>query len=177
MAIEDENVNCKIIVLDTTTYAGNFERQLCAYITCQLGDCEIGEELAKVANKELKHLDWWKENICPQESEEGSEFMRPCTLWQTEDIDKNKKTAYFSVAIFVENFPPQEVLNEMIDRAKSFCNDPAKIYTDNGLLINNYIQNNLNLTGYRFLDPQLQTILVQEKKVVGYEIKKINLKI
>jgi hypothetical protein len=33
-----------IFVIDTEEYAGNFERQLCAYITGCIGDCGVGEE-------------------------------------------------------------------------------------------------------------------------------------
>ncbi|HWY34086.1 MAG TPA: hypothetical protein VNX68_05525, partial [Nitrosopumilaceae archaeon] len=38
-------------IIDTDSYSGNFERQMCAYSTGQLGDCEVGEELVE---KEIK---------------------------------------------------------------------------------------------------------------------------
>lgn len=41
-----------IFVIDTNKYAGNFERQLCAYMTGRIGECEVGEEEAKIFNKE-----------------------------------------------------------------------------------------------------------------------------
>ena len=33
----------KGFVIDTNSYAGNFERELCAYITGVIGDCEVGK--------------------------------------------------------------------------------------------------------------------------------------
>ena len=33
-------------VIDTNEYSGNFERELCAYITGHVGECEVGEEYA-----------------------------------------------------------------------------------------------------------------------------------
>jgi len=34
-------------VIDTDEYAGSFERELCAHITGQVGECEVGEENAR----------------------------------------------------------------------------------------------------------------------------------
>lgn len=36
-----------ILVADTNQYAGNFERELCAYITGQYGECSVGADIAK----------------------------------------------------------------------------------------------------------------------------------
>ncbi len=34
-------------VIDTDQYSGNFEREMCAYLTGQYGDCEVGKPVAK----------------------------------------------------------------------------------------------------------------------------------
>lgn len=31
-------------IIDTNSYAGNFEREMCAYLTGQVGDCGVGDE-------------------------------------------------------------------------------------------------------------------------------------
>jgi len=31
-------------IVKTDSYAGNFEREMCAYMTGRIGDCEVGEE-------------------------------------------------------------------------------------------------------------------------------------
>ena len=40
-------------VVDTDTYAGNFERELCAYMTGQVGECGVGDKNAKRFEKEV----------------------------------------------------------------------------------------------------------------------------
>jgi len=40
-------------VVDTDKYAGNFERELCAYMTGQVGECGVGEENAKRFEREV----------------------------------------------------------------------------------------------------------------------------
>ncbi|MBS3089663.1 hypothetical protein J4461_02150 [Candidatus Pacearchaeota archaeon] len=42
-----------LFVIDTDKYAGNFEREMCAYITGQIGECEVGKENAKLARQEI----------------------------------------------------------------------------------------------------------------------------
>jgi hypothetical protein len=41
-----------IFIIDTDQYAGNFEREMCAYITGHIGECGVGEELAGCLKKE-----------------------------------------------------------------------------------------------------------------------------
>ena len=41
------------IVIKTDTYAGNFEREMCAYLTGHIGECQVGKELV---NEEIKEL-------------------------------------------------------------------------------------------------------------------------
>ena len=36
--------NSYTIIIDTDEYSGNFEREMCAYCTGQVGECEVGEE-------------------------------------------------------------------------------------------------------------------------------------
>ena len=42
-----------LFIIDTDTYAGDFERELCAYITGQIGECEVGKENAELARQEI----------------------------------------------------------------------------------------------------------------------------
>lgn len=176
MSIENNQIFCKMIVIDTTTYAGNFEREMCAYLTGQVGDCEVGSELIEKAKKEIVNLSWWEENICPQEDQEGSEFFRPCSIFITPGINNLGKTveegkearppAYFSVAIFVEDFPPPEVLEEMMQRAKKFCENPSAIYQDISYKKSYFdVPCNLQMTGIRLVEPEVEKVLV-EKEIV-----------
>jgi len=42
-----------IFVIDTESYSGNFERQMTAYCTGRIGDCEVGDGEASIFRKEV----------------------------------------------------------------------------------------------------------------------------
>lgn len=73
--------SCFALVVDTEQFAGNFERELCAYATAQIGDCQVGHDLAMGAEVELQHLDWWAEHIVQVSNPEGT--GRPVRTWAT----------------------------------------------------------------------------------------------
>lgn len=159
MTIEDKSFNCKIIVIDTDAYAGNFERELCAYLTGQIGDCKVGEEFLKTKDL-IKNLEWWEDNISPQEDTEGSEFYRPCTSWKTDE-----KNFYGSVAIFVEEVPPQEVLDEMINAAQKFLKDTESTYQFYKTYKNNNIPKEINVLGYSVLDSEYTKVVMESNDI------------
>lgn len=37
----------------TDSYAGNFERELCAFLTLSIGECEVGDEIAELVSESL----------------------------------------------------------------------------------------------------------------------------
>jgi len=39
-------------IIDTDQYAGNFEREMCAYLTGTVGECGVGDEFAELFSKE-----------------------------------------------------------------------------------------------------------------------------
>lgn len=41
-----------LFVIDTDAYAGNFEREMCAYMTGHVGDCAVGDDKAKMYHEE-----------------------------------------------------------------------------------------------------------------------------
>lgn len=66
------------IIVNTNKYSGNFEREMCAAATSQIGECEVGMEFI-----DYEHLfkNWWEENII-QNNDDGC--YRPVTICQTE---------------------------------------------------------------------------------------------
>ena len=42
-----------LFVIDTDTYAGNFEREMCAYVIGQVGECEVGKDNSELAKQEI----------------------------------------------------------------------------------------------------------------------------
>lgn len=107
------------IVVDTDSYAGNFERELCAYVTGQFGECGVGEDSAKLFSEQITHLEWWDKHIVKRsEGRHESPCKRPATIYWSQ-----KRGGYNSVAIYVKKLPPEEVLIEFSERVKEFCNN------------------------------------------------------
>lgn len=48
------------IVVDTDKYSGNFEREMCAFATAQVGECGVGEDEVDPSHP---YATWWEENI------------------------------------------------------------------------------------------------------------------
>lgn len=129
-----------LLIVDTENYSGNFERQMVAYATGRSGDCGVGDEEAEVARNEMKHHDWWEENMVMQEDDEhGDEVMRPASICPTPgwfnngtgyhfradsdeaDTIKGRYPAYLSVKMVVEQLPPEDVWEEFQERVIEFC--------------------------------------------------------
>ena len=86
----------------TDKYAGNFEREMCAFITGELGDCGVGSK--NISNK----LDYSIfKDLLRQESEEGC--YRPVTTFGDNTVE-----------IFFNNKPSKDILNIVKERAKLF---------------------------------------------------------
>jgi len=128
----------KFIVFDTNQYAGNFEREMCAYITGRYGECQVGEDIARQVQDELQHQVWYEGYIAHETDDRGC--SRPAATW-----GDPAGRSHTGVAIFLEEFPPDEVLAEMVARAKQFC-----------------VKNRLKLLGCRLLQPH-------------YEVKQVHL--
>lgn len=131
------NEDVVIFIIDTNSYSGNFERQMAAYIIAHSEDCGVGSEESDIAEKELteEEFDWFEENMRCIDSEHGYRF---CTIWSTpnryndgmgkhydEPVKKGHKAfpAYESVAIFLQEYPPENILKLMKNRATKYCLD------------------------------------------------------
>jgi len=69
-------------VIDTEQYAGNFERQMCAYVTGQIGACGVGDEEAKQYKTEThkQPLSFIEERV---DDNDDSPCMRPVKIYPT----------------------------------------------------------------------------------------------
>jgi hypothetical protein len=134
--------NSKIVVFDTNRYSGNFERELCAFVTGRFGECYVGQEIARCVRTELRHRDWYERNVVNEIDD--CDIARPAATWDAPDT-----AATESVAIFVEEFPPKGVLAEMVRRTKRYCKE-----------------HHIGYLGYRLLEPSLGTQVTTI--VVGY---------
>ena len=101
-----------IFVIDTNQYAGNFEREMCAYMTGIIGDCEVGREYADMFNKDINSNPF--QDLVSQQPDEGACY-RPCAIWKSLN-----PLEYNSVAIFFEGVPTSEQIALLKERAKEF---------------------------------------------------------
>lgn len=78
-----------VIVIDTNQYSGNFEREMCAYLTGQYGECGVGDDIAESERKNIKNIDWWDKNIIQRNDEYG--YSRPVKIYPTPNLTNNGK--------------------------------------------------------------------------------------
>ena len=67
-------------VIDTNQYSGNFERELCAFVSGHVGDCGVGSEAAE------QYLAQTKREPLPfieQHRDDDDNCLRPCAIYLT----------------------------------------------------------------------------------------------
>lgn len=128
--------NRHIFVIDTDNYAGNFEREMCAYVTGQVGDCEVGEEFAEEAKKEIPGIvEKFGEIVEKIPDEHGC--YRPAEIWPNSrygndglgnqallddgNMEKYAYPAFNSVAIHFNEVPDAEMISMMKARSYDFA--------------------------------------------------------
>ena len=115
-----------LFVITTDQYAGNFEREMCAFITGMVGECGVGDEEAKQYYEQtnLVEVDYnWTgmdvESCC-------EDFNNPFTNFVTNKYDgcyrpvsindENSK----AMDIFFSQKPKEEMLVLMMNRAEQY---------------------------------------------------------
>ncbi len=111
-----------LFAIDTEQYAGNFEREMCAYVTGHVGECAVGAEAAAayVAETGRRPLDFVEDRPTGD-----NDVFSPCDIyptpgWFNHGMGGEKYHAYLSVAIFVTRVPADEDLRFMKERANKF---------------------------------------------------------
>lgn len=102
-------------VIDTTDYAGNFERELCAYITGCVGECGVGEEMAALHDEQVG--DAMTESLEWENGDDGCD--RPCSIFDS-------KNGYRSVIIFFRKKPTKAEVERMMKRAQEYAALPNR---------------------------------------------------
>lgn len=97
------------IIIDTNQYAGNFERELCAHLTGQYGDCGVGIELAELVPDNIKEL---FNNVISRPDESN--------CWRPVEIRQNGNGEYNSLIIYFDTLPTQEHINAIYERINSY---------------------------------------------------------
>ena len=132
-------------VIDTTEYAGNFEREMCAYVTGCTGDCGIGGDVADKVRDEISQSGFFDEIddlVCRLPDDHGC--YRPVSTGPTpgfvndgygdcytqEEWDKRDDNLSFpahqSVEIHLADDPTKELLEFFMTRAHAFAAKPEE---------------------------------------------------
>ncbi|HMC00498.1 MAG TPA: hypothetical protein VKN14_05620 [Flavobacteriaceae bacterium] len=113
-----------ILIIDTNSYAGNFERQITAFCTGMVGEYGIGDDYAKMFKE--AHPDYVEEflDIVTQWPDDHG---CPTAIWRTKKGGK-----YNSVAIFFDKKPSKKQLEFIKNQALKFSSmskykGPSKI--------------------------------------------------
>lgn len=99
------NRNCFGLIIETDKYAGNFEREFCAYVTGRIGECGVGDELIDPKTD----YSMFEESVISMPDDHGCN--RPVTLC---GYDAQ------SVMIYFENCPTDEQIAFIKEKAKTF---------------------------------------------------------
>lgn len=103
------------LIIKTNKYTGNFERQLCAYITGSVGECLVGSEEAQDYNAwaEEQDLDF---NLCDYTVlvPDDKGCHRPVSMYQ------NDKNRYHDIIIYLEDPLEDEHLDAIMKRLKMY---------------------------------------------------------
>lgn len=113
----DSNVNVPVIlVINTNLYTGNFERELCAYVTGCVGECDVGAGEARIfVDEEGEELQEEIGDIISFEADDHG-CRRPTSIWQDTDFGH-----YESMAIFFQEAPDPAVIQKIVDRAQAYA--------------------------------------------------------
>ncbi len=150
-----------LFVVDTNAYAGSFEREMCAYITGQTGECGVGQEQAELAKQEIPDVVAQLEKLIESIPDEHGCY-RPVSIFPNPRYgndgngnhalltDDNREQfpwpAYNSVAICFHSIPDSGLLVVMKERAKNIAAKGAGPKGDN---------QTVGIEGFRFLEQHI----------------------
>lgn len=98
--------NLYIFTVDTEEHAGGFERQLVAFISGQVGECNVGGEIAEATQEKMTQecpdiLAWLDLHVSQEPDEHGT--LRPASIWTTPGWINDGMGG-----LYKENAPPEE---------------------------------------------------------------------
>lgn len=115
-----------LFVIDTDSYAGNFEREMCAYITGQIGECGVGKKLAERAKKELEadgSFEDFDHIVISAPDEHGC--RRPTTIYPNPNWFDGRGGHYRR-----DDYDPEEVVATANKSVEDYADHIRKVYAD-----------------------------------------------
>lgn len=160
-----------ILAIDTTEHAGSFEREMCAFCTGQVGECEIGSKQADAFNAwyAASHGDGNPFDVIVDLVMDDTGILRPCVKLPTpgrwsdglgrhfDDADLDpakgqmKYPALETVGIYFNSRPSQRLRDIVITRAWEFCQNYRSRAGHNG--------GPIGIRGFRLITRTTQTVV------------------
>jgi hypothetical protein len=122
------------IIIETNSYAGNFEREMCAAITGAVGECGVGSPLDY-------DYSMFEGSIVEKQDENG--FYRPVSIYP--DANGN----YNCIQIYFDSCPTKEQLKVVTERAHEFKETEYItniVVKDVYVLVQEYVSTRINLS-------------------------------
>ena len=124
-------------VVDTKNYAGNFEREMTAFLTGHIGECEVGDGMPKP-----QVSDGFFDNVMDVADDNGT--YRPTTCFPLSGTQD-----YHGVAIFFDGKPSDEQVVFMKTRVKEF----PEVFKTTGRMAEFHKNDPLiEITGFRIIE-------------------------
>lgn len=113
------------VIIDTDSYSGSFERQMCAWITGQYGECGMGEDIAEKALPSIgeENLAFFADTILHEDGNGETKCARPVRIEITPKKYK-PKTLYQSIGMYFAEELPESIRNVIRKRATEYATDP-----------------------------------------------------
>ena len=129
-------------IVDTDSYAGNFEREMTAFVTGQIGECEVGKEIIQ------EDFDYGGFSQIVYKLPADNGCYRPTAIWEVE-YEKDGRKPYNAVAMFLNERPSAEMLELMKSRVALF---PAVFSAEDRMAEFNRDKPLINISGFRLLE-------------------------
>jgi hypothetical protein len=95
------------IIVDTNKYSGNFEREMCAFSTAQIGECGVGDD---EVDENHPYASWWGTHI--QQVEDGC--WRPVAISPTPGFINDGMGGHYKDTPENRNLANEEAVRKMI---------------------------------------------------------------
>lgn len=155
------NADYWFFIIDTDTYAGNFERELTAWCTGHIGECCVGKGYADSFREECPAMvDAFDDLIIHLPDE--YQCYRPTTIYPTPGWSNDGNghhthdesgafPAYQSVAIFCRERPSADVVYFLRQRALAYTpmGRFAQTFTITGFRVMQHIETDAELAAYQ----------------------------
>ena len=106
------------LIVDTNKYTGNFEREMCAWMTGRTGECGVGDRVAEEARDQMpEELREWAETDVIRYV--GDRCYRPVEICPS-PADSRYKGHHNSLKIELEERPSDALFRMLADRASTF---------------------------------------------------------